>query len=374
MKSLKKVFKVIIFFLLTISCDNDITSIPDNMTDEPEYRYPNNIGAENLTKNDGLAEVNIFDYDEINNVIYYINFTKVEEEGSKRRSNILRKYLNSGEIEYINPKYTDDLTIVRELPPTQFCSLDEYFTEIYYYDYIKYGYEPRDIFKAPLDDLQNPITLTDDPYARRPYKLVIHNKILFTSQKQPHFPHNEFYLMGMEGESPENPAERITFFTYEYDGNNNFEYFTVTPNERYIVFNNWRCLQYPEYPQYYCVNYVYDFERRELIMGLLIEPHNFAYLTDFTSDGRYVLCQYDAHAAHDECIGYIDFSEIINIYESSIDWEFRFIETEITPIIITEAPCWSPIFGDDDQYIYFCSEMEHRPNKGSDIFKYPFHP
>lgn len=329
---------ILIMLFLIISCDEDII-----IKEDREDRYDNPIGAINLTKDDLLYE---YFYPRFSPDIEYLLYTIPNQE---HNFIVAKKIIKNKVLSTYNLKF------FASSPNYPIISPDGYW---WVYEGIILEEDGADIFRVYSDNPEGePERLT---YVGHVNLLGVISPdgewMAFVSDREPHFPNSEIYLMKFEPESEDNPPQRITF----YDSENSYIHNLLwSPTGEWLLYING--LE----PYSDKLNKINPWEGMDSIEVIYIN-HRFGVLaTDISPDGRWIAVNYyDYDFETGEYKSYIGY-----ISSEAGEQEIK----EFFPPLEEGCDCWGASFSPDGEWIAFVSEMENVEGE-TDIFLYPFEP
>ncbi|RLC41944.1 MAG: hypothetical protein DRH49_04590, partial [Candidatus Coatesbacteria bacterium] len=179
--------------------------------------------------------------------------------------------------------------------------------------------------------------------------------LAFISDRMPHFPSSEIYIMHFKPEVPENTPNRVT---YHLEGQYCWN-LLWSPDAKWLFYT---------YSAYIIDDTIYKinpWEGMESQETITIADGEMVFPTDISPDGRWIAVNYyiyDYEEKKLQCyIGYIS--------SEAGEQEIK----EFFPPLEEGCNCWDASFSPDGEWIAFVSEMENVEGE-TDIFIYPFEP
>lgn len=328
-------FSLILFiFFIVISCSEE-----ENY-EQYDGKYPNNIGAENITYH------------------IYANKTKIYENintfpgGDYSKGVVFYKVIiKDGDFELHQPCYGPT-----DYPSCHYIIFLPYWVEGLTMNYDEqYSVVTRDNHEGGTDLYETDscyweymVRLTDDPvFARSPSFNPQYTTIAFLSARDSNYTDEllDIYLIDKDGETEENPAQRLTINSLRI-----IPPLVWSPDGTKIAFT----VKDEEGDYHICYIPSTGGELTEIETDVP-SPH----LYDYSPDGNWIAIDYE-YVYNNRLIRRIGY-----IPSSGGDANPFF-----QPIL---ANCYNPLFFPQGDEIVFISEMENS-HKEHDIFRYPFNP
>jgi Tol biopolymer transport system component len=330
---------LIITILFILNCGEE----PYN--NKVEHRYSNPIGAINITKNDKLEEIGKVHWSNDGSyILYAVDDYDRKNEDINFLYDFALRYIKGEYPNIYSPKY---YAYTFEAPP------------VVSHDGIWLVYTGELPDEDGVDILRVNINNPEGEPERLTY--MDHTNcwgrvssddtwLAFFSDREPHFPCVEIYIMKFEPENENNQPYRITYYN---DGSSQCYNLLWSPDGEWLYYTH---------SGYFMSNKIYKikpFEGMNSIEIINIFGGNSAIPIDISPDGKWMSIEYFNNNSNEMYIGYIS--------SDSGEQEIH----DFFPPLEWGCDCWGASFSPDGKWIAFVSEMENKEGE-TDIFLYPF--